>query len=370
MHTLLWTAAVLVGVFALAWAHTAFWGWYLRPRSGPDETFFVTTVDGVRIAIGHHNPRPTRRYAEPVILCHGLGANRLNLDFDEYSLARRLSERGYEVFVVEVRGIGLSPASRKEKAGFTFDDFALKDAPAALAEALARAGARRAFWVGHSMGGMIGYVLGQGIHATQLAGLVAIASPTTWSRQTYLLPIVRFARWLARMTWLDRQSVYIAVAPLAGHVQPRITRLIARTENIDGHVARRLVAHNTAPIHPGVMLQFAGWIEQDRFCSIDGRVDYRAGLSHFAAPVLLIAGTDDRMAPPGAVEDVFQAMGSQDKNLLLFGRQHGHSSDYGHGDLVFGRRAPDEIFPALMGWLEKRATPASPEAPKHLPGKS
>jgi hypothetical protein len=30
--------------------------------------------------------------------------------------------------------------------------------------------------------------------------------------------------------------------------------------------------------------------------------------------------------------------------------------DYGHGDLLFGRGAPKEVYPLLRDWLERRAT--------------
>jgi predicted alpha/beta hydrolase len=356
MHAALLAIGIVAGLWLLFEMHARFWGWYLRPRTSPDEVFYVTTEDGARLAIGHHRAKTGRRYLEPVILCHGLAANRFNLDFDDYSLARRLAERGFEAFVLEVRGIGLSEASRREKAKYTFDDFANRDAPVALLEAMRRAESPRAFWVGHSMGGMIGYVLGEGDSAPKLAGLVAIASPATWSHQQYLLPLARLAKRLAAFTWLDRRTVYAALAPLAGHFQPKAARLIARTENIDGRVARRLVAHNTAPIHPGVIKQFADWIERDRFSSADGERDYRAGLSHFRAPVLLLVGSDDRMAPPAAIAEVNERIGSADKTLLFFGTPHGHSADYGHGDIVFGRRAPEEVFPHIVRWLESHAT--------------
>jgi hypothetical protein len=38
-----------------------------------------------------------------------------------------------------------------------------------------------------------------------------------------------------------------------------------------------------------------------------------------------------------------------------FGRAHGHRVDYGHVDLILGRAAPLEVFPAVAGWLAERA---------------
>src|SRR6476619_1116703 len=73
----------------------------------PDELYRVPTDDGASIALGRYHPRGPRRFAEPVLLCHGLGANRFNLDFDErYSVARYLARRGFETWVLEMRGRG------------------------------------------------------------------------------------------------------------------------------------------------------------------------------------------------------------------------------------------------------------------------
>src|SRR5687768_14984028 len=72
------------------------------------ETFYAPTEDGWRLAI-HHWPAKGERRRHPVLMVHGLGANRLNFDLDDrYSLARAARARGYDVFVLELRGAGLS----------------------------------------------------------------------------------------------------------------------------------------------------------------------------------------------------------------------------------------------------------------------
>src|SRR3954470_21859465 len=110
----------------------------------PDSLHRAATADGAHVALGRYHPRGQRRFAEPVVLCHGLGANRYDLDFDErYSLARHLAGRGFEAWVLELRGRGhASPPGR-----YNFDAQAEHDVRAALKTVLA-AGAARALWVG------------------------------------------------------------------------------------------------------------------------------------------------------------------------------------------------------------------------------
>jgi len=356
MTTAWWASGTFGATVVLAWAHARFWRWYFRARTGPSAQIEFRAADGIPLVMGYHPAAGPRRYLEPIVLCHGLAANRFNLDFDDYSLARYLAARGFEAFVLELRGIGLSRTSRREKSRWTFDDFALRDGPSAVKEALTRTGAERAFWIGHSMGGMIAYVLGQTNTASSLAGVVAIGSPTTWSRQGYLKPLARIGRALANLAWLDRSFIYASLAPFAGRWHPKAARLMTEPGNIAGPVTRRLVANTFEAVHPGVLRQFAMWIDEDRFCSVDRSVDYRAGLKRFTPPVLLIAGDADRMAPPGALSDVYDAVASQDKALMVFGRASGHASAYGHGDLIFARAAPSEVFPRVAEWVEQHAT--------------
>ena len=49
---------------------------------------------------------------------------------------------------------------------------------------------------------------------------------------------------------------------------------------------------------------------------------------------------------------MFEQVSSQDKELLLCGREHGFSADFGHIDLVLGTRAPAEVFPHIARWIE------------------
>src|ERR1039458_1698461 len=73
----------------------------LRLTTQEDALEWAETSDGWALSLHRYLPAP-RLHPYPVILCHGLGANRFNLDFDaEYSLARFLRALGFEVFVVE-----------------------------------------------------------------------------------------------------------------------------------------------------------------------------------------------------------------------------------------------------------------------------
>ena len=91
-------AHLLLGAVVLAlatWAHYAFWSWRYRTQPGEDQLLFAETSDGWRVALGRRRPRGPGR-SVPVLLVHGIAANRMSLDFglDRWSLAAHLSRAG------------------------------------------------------------------------------------------------------------------------------------------------------------------------------------------------------------------------------------------------------------------------------------
>ena len=66
----------------------------------------------------------------------------------------------------------------------------------------------------------------------------------------------------------------------------------------------------------------------------------------------MIAASDDRQCPLEALEHTAAATRAK---VLRFGRRYGHAAEYGHFDLLLGRHAPNEVWPALLEWLGERA---------------
>lgn len=340
----------------------------LRIRTAPDAIFHVTTADDWRIAVRHYLPRQPPRFVEPVILCHGLGANHYNVDLDErFGIAQFLAARGRECFVISLRGHDGSdrPGSGNGlRWGFSFDDYRNQDLPAVIRAVLERTGAPRAQWVAHSMGGMLALSLGGTPLEPLLAGgIVAIGSPSSFADQPYLQRIARLGITLAGGTRLPTRFLSQLVAPFTGYFDPPYSELAVAPRSIDGSVMRRLYANAFEDMSAGVLRQFDDWVNGDYFRSLDRTVDYQDAMRALKVPVLLMGGNKDMLAPPRCMQKGLERIGSADKTLVLLGREYGSASDYGHGDLIFGRTAPEEIFPQVAAWLEQRATPVTEQAP-------
>jgi len=101
----------------------------------------------------------------------------------------------------------------------------------------------------------------------------------------------------------------------------------------------------------------------DAFRSMDGSVDYREGIRRLRLPLLVSGGSQDRLAPPPVLQAQYDLAGSEDKTLVIFGRDRGDREDYGHADLVYGQGAPAEVYPLIRRWLEEHATRSAPPGP-------
>jgi len=81
------------------------------------------------------------------------------------------------------------------------------------------------------------------------------------------------------------------------------------------------------------------------------RLHSRLGEGPKSLPCSLLAAVDN-LAPADAVKPLFNRWGTAQKRLLLFGAAYGQEIDYGHDDLVIGKNAKAEVYPAIRQWLE------------------
>ena len=148
---MLMAALKFICVFAAIWAAYYWLGLIWKRRYGFEPGYgqihFVLTRDGWKVALHHYEPDKNRQ-AVPVLLCHGLGANRFNFDLGaEVSLARYLQKQGFDVWSVDLRGRGLSRQGTKGgvngRGSHVFDDYVRQDAVAAIRHVQKGAGTAR-----------------------------------------------------------------------------------------------------------------------------------------------------------------------------------------------------------------------------------
>jgi pimeloyl-ACP methyl ester carboxylesterase len=335
------------------------WVFFARWRFLVDaglERLEVKTKDGWTLPM-RHLPSPHRRFKEPVVLCPGLANNHRMFDVARpKSLLRALSEAGFDCYLVDLRGGAGTRRAPGARHDASVDDHVHYDVPALVEAACARAGASQAFWLGHSLGGLVAAAAAQ--HGgLPLKGLIAVGSPFRFQHGAATRALLRAGMGLTRMGRLRADWAMLPFAPLAGWVALKAADGMVNQKNVAARIQRRAMASVFSPIWGSVLAQLHDWEAHDAFRSREG-VDWRGGLSKVETPVLLVAGTVDLLADATSTAAALELVGAKDKSLLVFGRAHGHLEDYGHGDLLIGNSAATEVFPKVIQWLEARASPS------------
>jgi pimeloyl-ACP methyl ester carboxylesterase len=331
------------GSVPILWAlHYAFWSWRLHVPPNEDELLRARTRDGWDLAIGRCRPRGPAR-ALPVLLVHGIAMNRQSFEFGvpPYALAAHLAAAGFDCFSLDLRGHG---GSRRRARGssprWNLDTYLTEDLPAAFEAVRAATGAARLLYVGHSQGALLG-LAAAAIHGERVAGLVALAAPVHFDVQERVKQLVR---WKYPLRGAFTRPIARTLAPFSGYWHPRPAELAINLRNVERRVYRRLMANVIENMNPGVLGQFEAFVGEDSFRSMDGRVDYRALLETCRQPALFVAAERDGIAPPAVVQAAYRRWGGP-KRYVVFER------DYGHTDLLLGRRAPEVVYPVVRDFL-------------------
>ena len=381
MLTLAYLVAIPILVAALTAAHTIFWTRvYRRPRF-PDEVHYTEADDGWRIALSRiRADEGGVADGALVICCPGLACNARLFDFDdEHSLAHFLAACGFDVWMLDPRGMGASerPAWFGRSWDYGIGDYVRRDAPAAVEyvlETAAREGKTPpgVFWIGHSMGGLIGYRLGLDDHAHHLLGVVAVGSPFEFGGHTrdFAAPAWFFDRVLRRwpVARLGRAARFFA--PFAGMARLRQERWFLSPENLSVRALRHFMAEVLEDVSRRVLNAFVDAVR--RRASLGGRSieDARRDMERFDRPALMIAGSVDHCAPPAAVLAAGESMSSSDSSSVVAGRAQGDPVDFGHLDLLIGREAPRIVYPRIADWLLARASMRASESPSTPPSRA
>lgn len=315
---------------------------------------FARTADGWDLALHHYQGVPAAVPMPPVILCPGYSCNRVFMDFDDrYSLARFLARCGCDTWVLELRGHGNSEFAGEQPADWTFDDLVELDVPTAV-RAVRQHSGQPPVWIGHSMGGIVMYAaLGtDAALGASIAGLVTMASPVAFPplASPWLRGAAQLLAALPGPQRVPQRGALVALWSVLNWV-PGTLQVGMNPANVDRQAFGEALRRGLCNVPRSLLHQLADWSLSGELRSSDRRLDYRATLPRITTPALIVAGAVDRLAPPPIVRVAYDRISSTHKQYREFGTGQGDSADYGHVDLVFGRRAPEEVFPAIATWI-------------------
>lgn len=361
------------------------------PDLRPCSDGFATTRDGWRLGMRHIRPAVPDPGKLPVVLCHGLGLNATFWTLTDAHLPEQLAARGYDVFLVDLRGSGESartgrvgqineklretPLLEWGESRWNVDEMAIYDVPAVLDYVKAETGQDRVNWVGHSLGGMLVFpYLERSPEAWRIANFIGMGSTIILARapDRDMLRANRGLRILTSVISTGRIGRPLMFFRFPG--LDRIDQFYYTSANVDRRTIRRFYGYTLEDTGRSALKQLDPYLEYGHFVSADRSIDYSARLGEVTTPTLLVAGDGDCMSDLPSTELTLAALGSRDKSLVCFGKRNGHVADYGHCDLVWSRYAPKEVFPPMIDWLDRRqpaASWASPQGPSGpVPGVS
>ncbi len=320
--------------------------------TGEDERHVARTADGWDLALYRYRPRgPAKPF--PVVMSHGMAGSRLIYDLHpDYSLARYLAARGFDTYLIDLRGRNASwPGGVADpKLGWCFDDFVEHDLPTAVARACELAGAPEAFWVGMEMSGQLLYAAAIRGTASRVRGGVTCGSPVI-TPSSAQVPGVTAPPRTSRAGRVPFGGGSRLAGPVLAYGRVPVIESSFRAGNFDPIVVARYFRNGVPDESAELVGQFAEWIRSGAMKNRDGSIVYSDRLADVKLPLLVMTAARDLQRPAEATRAAFEAFGSTDKTFVRAGVADGFSFDYGHDDLLAGLASPREIFPRIADWL-------------------
>jgi len=340
------------------------------------EIYDAPTRDGWVLQISRYKPRPQPWHQpslnQPLLLVPGWSQNRHAFTCGDF--VKQLLAYGADIHIVELRGHGLSNRELQVERGarpkdldwdWDIDSYFLFDVPAAVEAVKQRTGHSKIFYVGNSMGGMLGYGYA-GCHH-DLAGLVAIGAPSDIGRGFLGLRAAALFGPALMGPLLDAACRAATVAGRTRHgaaAMLRRIRFLARAANVLAHPEREFkpIRFNHVPVdaflralaraatesnlkryeliaryigsllNPSrvtaedfrwllsqggekeprrVVEQFARWIRNDEMKCYRTGYDYKAHFRNISVPMAIFFGDLDKIASARSTRGICRAARSE-----------------------------------------------------------
>ncbi|PAA70176.1 hypothetical protein BOX15_Mlig031964g1 [Macrostomum lignano] len=343
------------------------------------KSYNVTTADGYILGVQRIMPA-IQRHPTPVLLVHGLLDSGFTWvsNLANQSLAYRLSEAGYDVWLGNVRGntyskahVRLSP-HQLEFWKFSWDQMAEFDLPAMIDAVIGETGAKQVYYVGHSQGTEIALAawsqnrtLNSLVRAAALLAPVAtvgyiespirliaplatsLADAIDFFGHGEFLPTTRLLKFLSLAVCGD------ALSPLCSNVIFLLCGFDCRYTNMT-----RLpvyISHTPAGTSAMNLVHYAQAVQHKRFQKYDyGKTENmrrygqptppQYNLYNIRVPLAVYHGEKDWLADPTD----FSLLLPQIKHTLARDR---NVSDYNHLDFVWGYNAAKVLYDDVVNFF-------------------
>jgi pimeloyl-ACP methyl ester carboxylesterase len=288
------------------------------------DVYRIRTADGAEIAVSRIRPRGDGAFPYPVILVHGTYCTRsFWVSSKGIGMGVFLADQGFDVWIPELRGHGLSPKG-DSFSRMTAEDQIRYDLPA-IQEYVFDDTEASAFWIGHSFGGL--YMIA--------------AMSMKWLMHERVKGMATFG---SQISLGDR---YLKIPPVAWSI-----RLLMKAM---GHLPAPKLGLGPEIEPAGVILETVRWKKLfGKWTDSEGK-PYWDGIKEIEVPVMTFAAAKDKNDPAEGCKIIHDLYGSRDKIFIILGRNYRFSKDYDHVGMIVSKEAQAEVWPDVAGWMRDRS---------------
>ncbi|XP_022152293.1 uncharacterized protein LOC111020046 [Momordica charantia] len=249
------------------------------------------------------------------------------------------------------------------KYDWDFDHYLLEDVPAAIdyIRAVSKPKDGKLLAIGHSMGGILLYAklsrCGFEGQDPRLAAIVTLASSLDYtsskSALKLLLPLADPAQAL-NVPVVPLGALLSASYPLSSrppYVLSWLNNLISAEDMMQPEMLKKLVLNNFCTIPAKLILQLTTAFREGGLRDRSNTFFYNDHIHKCHVPVLALAGDQDLICPPEAVEATAKLIPEHLVTYKVFGEAGG--PHYAHYDLVGGRLAAEQVYPCIIEFISK-----------------
>lgn len=268
--------------------------------------------------------------APPVLMIHGSIENgRIFYSSSGKGLAPYLAKNGYDVFVVDLRGRGLSSPAISKGSKHGHRETLKDDFPAYINKIKEIKGDVPQHWIAHSWGGiLILAYLAKNFESVKIASMVFFAT----KRRLTVISLQRI--WTMNIMWGLMAPLGIA---LRGYLPAKEYK--AGSDNETKRSDR----------------ETNQWVKKKKWLDWYDKFDYAAALKKLQLPPTLhLTGKKDLLlGHPKDVQLLMLETGGENSQLKILGKSTGHLNDYGHNDILTHKDAVIDVYPMVLDFMNR-----------------
>ncbi|WP_276497317.1 alpha/beta fold hydrolase [Pontibacter litorisediminis] len=287
----------------------------------------VTATDTLhlrRFSQNHQGP--------PVFLVHGSIENgRIFYSKSGKGFAPWLARQGYDVFVADLRGRGLSTPAISASSRFGLSHTLQEDFPSFISKIKELKGDVPQYWGAHSWGGvlMLAY-LARPVQPVQVQAMAFFAS----KRRISVRSLKKF--FMVDVMWNRFAKASVAIT---GALYAKRLKMGSDSETKQTH------------------RQTHQWVVQRRWLDWHDKYDYAKALQQRQLPptLYLTGANDDVLGHPEDVEKLMQETGCGRSQFRVLSTANGYRHNYNHINILTHPDAEQDHFPEVAAWFKNAA---------------